>query len=267
MKRLHYIHWSEEEIAERAERIRALGYRVDCDPVTARGFRAAFRRDPADLVIIDLSRLPSHGREVAAWLTDTRATAHIPLVFLEGQPDKVARVREQFPRAQFATWQTLSQTVERAAASAPMSVDTDRKFGTQPMAGYSGTPLPKKLGMRNGTRVRLVTPPDDFEQTLGTLPPGARLLTSPRARCDLIIWFPRDRESFVTRLPKLADQVPEGGIWIAWRKKSSGVASDLSSAIIRDGALDAGLVDYKVCAIDAVWSGLKFAVRRESDGF
>jgi CheY-like chemotaxis protein len=262
MHRILYIHWHEQESAERAARIRDMGYLVDNDPVNVPGFRSAFRKDPSDLVVIDLSRLPSHGREVAVWLTDTRGTAHIPLIFLDGAAEKVRVTRERLPHAAFATWDTLERDIQRALRKPPRPVPTDHKFRTQPMAAYSGTPLPKKLGITESTRVVVLNGPADFTDILGELPAKTRLLKSLRAKCDLMIWFPRDYSDFVSRLHDICERVPHGGLWIAWRKKSAGLKTDLSQNTIREMAIAAGLVDYKVCSIDSTWSGLKFAMKR-----
>jgi hypothetical protein len=129
------------------------------------------------------------------------------------------------------------------------------------MAGYSGTPLPRKLGIGPGSTVALVAAPEEFEAVLEPLPPGATLRTDLRARPDLVVWFVRSsRELRPGRLDRLADGRP---LWIAWPKKSSGVETDLTENVVRDAGLSRGLVDTKVCAIDEVWSGLRLVVRKE----
>ena len=127
-------------------------------------------------------------------------------------------------------------------------------------AGYSGTPLPQKLGIKGGTRVALVGAPERFEETLGPLPPGAALRRDRRGEADLTLWFVR-RASELSGLRRVAAKMGQG-LWICWPKKSSPLASDLNENMVRDAGLDVGLVDYKVCAVDADWSGLKFARRK-----
>jgi len=262
MQRVLYVHWNEQEAEERAARVRELGYSVEYDPVNVPGFRTAFRSNPTDAVIIDLSRLPSHGKEVAVWLTDTRATCHIPIVFLEGLPEKVTTVRERLPHATFANWKNLEARLKKALRQKPAAPPPGHKFGTEPMSGYSGTPLARKLGIREGTRVVVVTGPSNLAETLTPLPESVQLLKSVAAKCDLMLWFPRDLADFIERLPRIRERVPSGGIWIAWKKKSSGESNDLTQNQIRDRSLETGLVDYKVCSIDQTWSGLKFAERK-----
>ncbi len=131
------------------------------------------------------------------------------------------------------------------------------------MAGYSGTPLPRKLGIKPGHRVLLSGAPEGFEATLGELPPRAR--TARRAGgapYDLILLF-ADRGSTLDRRlgPLKARLRPDGGLWICWPKKSSGVPTDLADGAVRERGLAAGLVDNKVCAVDETWSGLRFVYR------
>lgn len=136
------------------------------------------------------------------------------------------------------------------------------------MAGYSGTPLPKKLGIRPGARLGLCQPPDGFEETLGELPDGATAQPIGRGtgRFDVIVCFARTSKDLARDLPKLpARLAPAGGLWLAWPKKSAaktaGLGTDLTEAEVRARGLATGLVDNKVCAIDDTWSGLRFVVR------
>jgi hypothetical protein len=129
-------------------------------------------------------------------------------------------------------------------------------------AGYSGTPLPRKLGIKPGARLGLIGAPPDFEATLGELPPGVEVLRRARRPLDVIVAFSVRRAVLARRLPALRAALdPAGGLWIAWPKGSSGVDTDLSDGVVRELGLDAGLVDNKVCAIDATWSGLRFVYR------
>ena len=132
----------------------------------------------------------------------------------------------------------------------------------RPSSGYSGTPLPKKLGMAPGTTLRLHDAPGNFETTLGPLPEGSRLLRGGRARGDLGLWFVRSRRDLERGVARRAAGIPPKGLWVAWPKKASGVPTDLAGSDVRRAGLAHGLVDYKICAVDAVWSGLKFAPRR-----
>ena len=123
------------------------------------------------------------------------------------------------------------------------------------MAGYSGTPLPKKLGIRDGSRVRLSGAPDGFARSIGV---------EPRARgeADVIVLFALKAAGLRRELARLRKALhPAGGLWVAWPKKTSSVATDLGENDVRTAGLAEGLVDNKVCAIDEIWSGLRFVVR------
>jgi len=130
------------------------------------------------------------------------------------------------------------------------------------MAGYSGTPLPKKLGIKEGSRIALVNAPNDFESELGELPDNVEFIKRPTKSLDIILFFVLNERALVRDFAKLAARLAANGmIWIAWPKKSSGVATDLTEQRVQRIGLDAGLVDLKVCAIDDTWSGLKFVYR------
>lgn len=127
-------------------------------------------------------------------------------------------------------------------------------------AGYSGTPLPKKLGIKPGARVLLTGAPPEFESLLEPLPPGAAIARRAGGAPDLTLLFARTRAELDRRLAP-AIEAMGAGLWIVWPKKSSGMARDLGEGEVRARGLEAGLVDYKICAVDATWSGLKFARR------
>jgi hypothetical protein len=129
------------------------------------------------------------------------------------------------------------------------------------MAGYSGTPLPQKLGIKAGSRLGLFGAPPGFDRVLGALPEGVR--TTTRGALDVAVFFTEEQRALKKKFAVLAKAVaPAGALWIAWPKKSSGVATDLDENVVRAVGLEKGLVDVKVCAIDETWSGLKFVVRR-----
>ena len=131
-----------------------------------------------------------------------------------------------------------------------------------PTAGYSGTPLPKKLEIKDGCRVATVGAPADFPATLGGLPPGAVLRKGVAHARDLTIWFVTSRRQLEGDLQRVMPARGSGSMWIAWPKKASGVKTDVTEDVLREVVLPLGMVDRKVCAIDATWSGLLFSWRR-----
>lgn len=133
------------------------------------------------------------------------------------------------------------------------------------MAGYSGTPLLQKLGIKPGYRVSLVNAPTGFDHTLGVLPEGATFTGATAKQVNVIVAFEKSLSAFQKHLPALLNRIHvDGTIWVGWPKKSSGVATDLGENQVRDAALALGLVDIKVCAIDDTWSGLKLVIRKEN---
>jgi hypothetical protein len=129
-------------------------------------------------------------------------------------------------------------------------------------AGYSGTPLTKKLGIKEGHRVALVGAPARFLEELSDLPRGVTFVTSLATQIDLIMFFVKSQSEMSRNFSRLAARLqPAGMLWIAWPKKTSGMITDLSDNSVRQIGLDAGLVDVKVCAVNEVWSGLKFVIR------
>lgn len=130
------------------------------------------------------------------------------------------------------------------------------------MAGYSGTPLAKKLGFKEGFRAGFVNPPKDFQKELGSLPDAVEICETLRKPLDLILLFADSQRELKKQFPKLAQKLASNGmLWVSWPKKASGIATDLSENTIRDIGLAAGLVDVKVCAVNDIWSGLKFVYR------
>ncbi len=258
MHRVRLIHWKAEEAGPRIEELAEAGYDVAYEAVDPGALRD-FAKDPPDAFVIDLTRLPSHGRDVALYLRERKATRRVPIVFLGGARDKVERTRESLPDAAYGAWDDAREVIEDAIANPP----DDPVVPTSTLAGYSGTPLPRKLGIKAGATVALIDAPPDFEGTLGALPEGAELRRGIDGRPDVIVLFNRDRARLEAGVREMKDAMPEGArLWLAWPKKASGVVTDVSEPVVREVGLAAGLVDYKICAIDATWSGLLFARRR-----
>jgi hypothetical protein len=136
---------------------------------------------------------------------------------------------------------------------------------TEPGHGYSGTPLPRKLGITPGQLVALVSAPDGFAESLGDLP-GVEISEGAGAgpAFDVIVFFVTWRAELEAELSRLRRRMaPACGLWIAWPKRAARVPTDMTDQAVRDVALPTGLVDNKVCAIDATWSGLRLVIRRE----
>jgi len=135
------------------------------------------------------------------------------------------------------------------------------------MAGYSGTPLPKKLGIREGDRLLILQAPKGFAALLGKLPASVTVRSRPaeKKQFDVVVFFETELEALRNRFRDLVQVLnPAGGLWVAWPKKASKMPTDITEDRVREVALPAGLVDNKVCAIDETWSGLRCVIRREN---
>jgi len=130
------------------------------------------------------------------------------------------------------------------------------------VTGYSGTPLARKLGIKENQRIAIINAPGNFQKELGTLPAGAVVVTRLQSSLDLILFFAASHAELMKNFARLAARlIPNGMLWAAWPKKSSGVKTDLSFEVVQRVGLEAGLVDTKVCAVSDVWSGLRFVTR------
>ncbi len=133
------------------------------------------------------------------------------------------------------------------------------------MAGYSGTPLDKKLGIKPGTIVYAFDPPGDYKKLLGPLPAGAKIVTSPpKDGADIVHLFVETTKEYERQLPRARKAMKiDGAIWVSWYKKASKIPTDVTEDVIRNRALKTDLVDVKVCAVSDIWSALKLMVRKE----
>ena len=251
-------HWREEEGLRRRGELEAQGFSVEYHPVDAGALLGILKAQPPDALIIDLSRSPAQGRDLGVALRIHGSTRRVPLLFVEGETEKVEAVRRVLPDVIFTSWDGVATPLRNVLAQPPL----DPVVPKSALAGYSGTPLPKKLGIKEGDQLLLVQAPEGIQDTLGLLPDGVRLVTRFSSRVSLTLWFVRQEVELEAGIEKWASRVGKGGIWILWPKMRSGVPSDLKQAIVRRVGLANGLVDYKIAAVDATWSGLKFSVRR-----
>jgi hypothetical protein len=253
--------WKADLAEQRARLLQDAGIRVNAAPLNPAGLIGHFRNNPPAAVLIDLDRLPSHGLGVAVALRNSKTTRNLPLVFAGGVEEKVERIRRELPDAFFTGLSKAAQTVRKALRNVlPEPV--------QPiphMQRYTGSSLVKKLGLKPNMKAALLGPPEDFEEKLGELPEGVELGTHMTARTAMVIWFVRSRKELEAETEYIGARLPEGGsVWILHPKQTSRHKSDFNQNDVRAAGLRAGLVDYKVCAVDADWSGLKFARKKKS---
>ncbi len=206
-------------------------------------------------MVIDLTRMPSYGRAIGSLLREHRATRGVPLIFLEGDPDKTELVRRVLPDAVFTKLTKVIPALRRAVEKAPaepVSPDPSR------------TPLPRKLRIQAGSVVALRNAPDGLRDLFAEVPEGARVQARPQG-ASIVITAIRSRASLGIELPALERQIRAGQtVWLIWPKASSGQASDLVLPRILAMCSDRGLTGYMTCSVDATWSAVAVARRRRS---
>ena len=245
---IQLIHWDAKEGKRLAKRF---GLTFEPPPSRKAGtlptpvFLRRLRAYPPDAFVIDLSRIPSQGRDLAMWLRRTKTTRHVPLIFVEGDPAKVSAIRKLLPDAQYGSWKQIRALVRKAK---PLKTPVVPESA---MAGYSATPLPKKLGIKPGVKVGLLDAPGSAMKLLGDFEEA-----DPDS-CDLALWWVRSCHELQSGIRGIA--APR--LWIFWPKVASGVKTDLTQQVIRETGLATGWVDYKICAFDKTWSGLLFSRR------
>ncbi len=258
MSRIQLIHWNATEAKERAERLKAAGYEVSHEVPNGMALFRKLRDDLPRAVVIDLTRLPMQGRGAALAIRHDKTTRQIPIVFVGGEPEKVERVKEKIPDAVYTAWSRIKSALQKAMAHPPQEPVVPKSL----LDGYAGQPLSKKLGIKTNSVVALVATPPNFKKTLGVLPDGVKLREQARGRCDILLWFIRSRNDLKRCVNQTSKRDDFGSLWIVWPKKTSNLKTDLTQQVVREAGLAVELVDYKICAIDATWSGLLFTRRK-----
>lgn len=255
MPRVRLIHWKAREAEALLANLRAAGHVVDYDEELSSGGFRAIRESPPDAFAIDLSRLPSRGREVAVFFRGQKATRHIPIVFVGGAPETADAIRKLLPDAIHATPNRLRSALRAALANRPASPVVP----PQMMARYASRSAAQKLGIREGSAAAVFDPPRTYAGVIGELPAGAALDETPEETRPVTLWFVHDAAGCLGALPAMRKLAVRTKLWIVWRKGST-----VTQPFLRESAAAVGLVDYKICSLDATWSAMLFA-RRRSD--
>lgn len=258
MGKLQLVHWNSTECEQLAAFLRQAGYTVDTTVPNGPPFLRRLSEDPPDAVLIDLSRMPSRGREVAMSLRMRKSTRYLPLIFLGGEAEKVARIQQVLPDAHYSAWEQVLTTLQNL----PLELSDSLYIPQSVFEVYAGTPLPQKLGIKAGARVGLVNVPQEILDLLTDLPAGVTFHPSGWQDCEIILWFVRSQAALEQDILTIAAGLGRGSIWIAWPKKAAHADSDLTQKEVRALGLAHDLVDYKICSIDATWSGLLFTRRQ-----
>lgn len=252
------ICWNEDRASDLAAELESAGFAVEAGPLDGPALRT-LGQSPPDTIVIDLGRLPAQGRDVGVTLRTTARSRQTPLVFVDGAEAKVARTREVLPDASYTARDDMVGSIRQAMAKPP----GDPVVPESIFAGYSGTPLPKKLGIKRKSTVALVDAPKDFETTLGELPSDTKVIRRGEPGADVTLWFLNSLDDLHNGIDRMGEISGKGRLWICWPKKASGIVTDVTQNEVRSTGLATGLVDFKICAIDATWSGLCFTRRKK----
>ena len=252
------ICWKADRTRELSEQLETAGFAVDAGAIDGPALRA-LGQSPPDAVVIDLGRLPAQGRDVGVMLRTTARSRHTPLVFVDGAEAKVDRTRQVLPDASYTSRDEMVASIRQTMARPPL----DPVVPESNFAGYSGTPLPKKLGIKTASTVALVDAPKDFRTTLGDLPAGTSIIHAPDSGAEVTLWFLGSLADLHNGIGRMAEIAGDGRLWICWPKKASGIVTDITQNEVRSTGLASGLVDFKICSIDAIWSGLCFTRRKK----
>ncbi len=253
MSRIRLLHWKSEEAQAAVQLLESGGFQVDYDAEYSSSRMREWRLNPPTAFVIDLTRLPSHGREIAIALRQSPRTRHVPIVFCGGEAEKLERIREALPDAAYCTTKNLLKTLK---AARPLDMPAQpaammNRFGHRTAA--------QKLGIIQGTKVTALNAPRNVCKILGELPAGAEITEQDGA---LTLCFVHSVDEVRSDISRVRDLAATTKLWILWSKKGSTSHAGVTERLVREIGIDLGLVDYKICSINSVWSGMLFARRK-----
>jgi CheY-like chemotaxis protein len=247
------VHWKAEEARALIEATRNCGVEVEYDAVDFPTLSKMIHAHPPDVILFDLTRRPSHSREAAAYLRRTKYARQIPFIFVDGEPEKVESVRALLPDAVCVSRRQLGTAIRRASKDfTPVLPPTMEER-------YAGRTVAQKLGIKEGMPVGVIDAPRNYAAVIGDLPKGAELLEDAESVQPLTLWFVTDPRACRAGIRRIRSLAAHTKLWIIWRK---GLNDGLTDKLVREIANEAGLVDYKICALHEQWSGMAFARRK-----
>jgi hypothetical protein len=259
MSLVRLICWKEDLARERAALLKAARLQVDASPLNTSRLIGRIMANPPSAIVIDLDRMPSHGLAVGTLLRRSASTRRIPLVFAGGVDEKVARIRQELPDAVFTPWSAAAPSIRRALISAPAEPVKPPPF----VERYESSGLGKKIGLKASLICALVNAPEAFAETIPDLPEDFEFHSKITTATALAIWFVRTRAEMEFAIDRACLKLPPGAsLWIIYPKRTGRYAADFVLTDVRSAALEQGWVDYKICAVDQDWTGLKFARRK-----
>jgi hypothetical protein len=257
MARVRVVHWKAIEAEPLLDACRAAGHEVEFDAIDLPATARKVRQTLPEALVIDLSRSPASGRQLAYAIRNTKYTRQIPLIFVDGEPEKVEAIRVTLPDAVYTSLKRVAagiRTASRLRLTNPATPPTVMEL-------YGHRPTAQKLGIKEGSTVGVYDAPRDYAAVLGDLPPNVELEEEPDSIHPVTLWFVRDPREYQAGLRRKSAIASRTKLWVIWQK---GATNGLTGNFVREAALGAGLVDYKICAVNARWSGMVFAARKDT---
>jgi hypothetical protein len=259
MAKVRLFHWRAEEAKELIRQLNHAGYEVEYPGEKENGSFRSLRQGGFHAAVLNLTRLPSHARYVAMEIRAHKATRHLPMVFVDGDPAKLERIQRELPDAVFTARAKLIAVLKRVK---PVENPAP---ATSMMASYAGRTTGQKMGFKAGSRIAVIDAPRDYAKAIGDLPAGASFEEDPTGVLPFTLWFVHDRETYLASLPRMRKLAQaKSRLWVVWPKAASkkGAGSGVTQTLIRESAIAVGLVDYKICSVDETWSAMVFAVKK-----
>jgi DNA-binding NarL/FixJ family response regulator len=261
-KTLRLVCWKQADAEHHATELRRAGYRLVADPLANPGGAVRYFRElNPDAVVIDLDRLPSHGRELGMSLRASKSTCHLPLIFAGGITEKIEPIRTAIPGAIFTEWNNIAAAITRAMAQSPATRLPSRELPKPTGAGA----LERRLNIKPQTHFAVVASDGDaswLKELLTSVPVGAIAQRGIDSSTTLALFVVSMRPGLATAFRLAQKRLPsQASFWIIHPKQTSPLAADFNQDDVRKAGLAQGFVDYKVCAVDKDWSALKFARR------
>jgi CheY-like chemotaxis protein len=259
MPRIRVVHWKAAEAGLLLDACRNAGFEVDYTERDGGAICRSVRKDMPAAVVIDLSRAPSHGREVAIWIRSTKTTRTIPIIFVAGTEDKVATVRAILPDACYCEIGNIGRTLKQKARATDTHEACSRRDLVAPapmMDRAAWKSAAQKLGLEAKSVVTVVEPPRDFPGLLGDIPASVEF---QEEQAPLTLWFIHEMDQLLSSLRTMRAAAAATKLWVLWRK---GSANGVTQNSLRETAREFGLVDYKICSVDKRWSAMLFTRKK-----
>jgi len=255
--RVRLIHWNATEAEPLIALLKRAGHTVDYDAKFTSAMFKEIRTSPPDAMVIDLTRMPSHGRYVAFSMRQSPKTRQVPVVLVDGDPDKVAITKRQVPDMFFTTRAKLLTAIKAAQKQRLANpIAPGRLFSYHPRTAA------QKMGIGKGARIGVIDGPRDYERVIGEVEEGVEFVEGAQAGCTVLVWFLHDPDAYLEMLPRMRAHLSKMRLWALWRKGGTTKEGAVTPLLIREAAKEFGMIDYKVCSVDKTWSGIALTIKK-----